>query len=37
MDVLKIFYNAWMFTEAHKLPFHENMDESMFAPINVDS
>jgi len=22
--------------EAHELPFHENMDENMFAPINVD-
>jgi len=22
--------------EAHELPFHENMDENMLAPINVD-
>jgi len=25
-----------MFMEAHELPFHENMDENMLAPINVD-
>jgi len=26
-----------MFMEVHELPFPENMDESMIAPINVDS
>jgi hypothetical protein len=31
------FINILQCMEVHELPFHENMDESMFAPINVDS
>jgi hypothetical protein len=34
---LLIFSNAWMLMEPHELPFHVDMDESMLAPLNVDS